>query len=323
MEYYLIDYLIDEGYANTESSAYKILSVISEEFYEYLLSEALTPEERERRRRENRARRIELGIAGRSDDEKLERLLKVAGRRTTGSGGQVMSRTMETHTGANIPEREKKHTDEITVNFNRATKNLKDDRKTKEGRENEAKKPTKMPTAIGADGKPMIQKSQDIGADNTQELGGKRGRGDIRSAPVQSSNSTRRQVWQGSGGSFQSYGDNPSGSTGAVRRGGTTQKKPQTSQPQVQRTTPSGRPVRVRQLPTQQPTRATTARRKPETPTPNPSTSPRKLTQQELEIQNRTTPTNPSMRASRSTATKRRIGAGSQQFLGIKRQNPQ
>jgi hypothetical protein len=57
MEDYLIDYLIDEGYANTEGSAYKILEVISDGFYEYLLSEALTPEERASRRRQIETRR--------------------------------------------------------------------------------------------------------------------------------------------------------------------------------------------------------------------------------------------------------------------------
>jgi hypothetical protein len=57
MEEYLIDYLIDEGYANTEGSAYKILEVISEGFFEYLLSEALTPEERASRRKDIETRR--------------------------------------------------------------------------------------------------------------------------------------------------------------------------------------------------------------------------------------------------------------------------
>jgi hypothetical protein len=57
MEEYLIEYLIDEGYANTEGSAYKILEVISEGFYEYLLSEALTPEERASRRKDIETRR--------------------------------------------------------------------------------------------------------------------------------------------------------------------------------------------------------------------------------------------------------------------------
>jgi hypothetical protein len=57
MEDYLVDYLIDEGYANTEGSAYKILEVISEGFYEYLLNEALTPEERASRRKQIETRR--------------------------------------------------------------------------------------------------------------------------------------------------------------------------------------------------------------------------------------------------------------------------
>jgi hypothetical protein len=51
MEEYLIAYLIDEGYANTESSAYKILDVISEGFYEYLLNEAETAAQQTARRR--------------------------------------------------------------------------------------------------------------------------------------------------------------------------------------------------------------------------------------------------------------------------------
>lgn len=51
MEEHLAYYLINEGYAVDESSAYKILDVISESFYEYLLSEAETDVERTSRRR--------------------------------------------------------------------------------------------------------------------------------------------------------------------------------------------------------------------------------------------------------------------------------
>lgn len=63
MDYLIVDYLISEGYVNSESSALKIIDVISEGFYEYLITEALTPEERAARRAEIKRRREENRIA--------------------------------------------------------------------------------------------------------------------------------------------------------------------------------------------------------------------------------------------------------------------
>lgn len=70
MEEQLIAYLLDEGFVNSESSAYAVLDVISESFYEYLLNEVLSPEEIARRRRVNLERRQQLGTTGRSEEER-------------------------------------------------------------------------------------------------------------------------------------------------------------------------------------------------------------------------------------------------------------
>lgn len=71
MENQLIDYLINEGFADSESSALVILDVISESFYEQLLWEVVGDADyRAQRRAENQRNRQRLGTTGRTDVER-------------------------------------------------------------------------------------------------------------------------------------------------------------------------------------------------------------------------------------------------------------
>jgi hypothetical protein len=158
MEDYLIDYLIDEGYANTEGSAYKILEVISEGFYEYILSEALTPEQRAAGRARVAATRRARGIPEPSAERTAEIMGNVRQRKapSASSGGRPTSTTMRTASGASLPttgrrqelgseRRDTRTADEI----------LSRDRRSLSGREREQSRPTASPTFRNAEGKPQ------------------------------------------------------------------------------------------------------------------------------------------------------------------------
>jgi hypothetical protein len=158
MKEQLIDYLIDEGYANTESSAFKILSVISEEFYEYLLSEALTPEQRAEGRARTARRRAQLGIPEPSAEQTAETMgrIRQRGASSAAAGGRPSSTSMRTSTGASLPETGRRQVLGREARTERqADEILSRDRRTRRGRESEQSRPTASPTFRNAEGKPQ------------------------------------------------------------------------------------------------------------------------------------------------------------------------
>lgn len=284
MEHYLIDYLIDEGYANTESSAYKILSVISEEFYEYLLSEAETDEQkRDRRRREIRR------TFGRAESERRREENRAIDPYNSRTGAQ---QDRPSPRGGELPTRGQLARDSAANRILAATP------------ENPNRPHRKVTSNTGA---PLISQSDRSALTTTFR--------DVRSGQkpsqvFQPNISSSINVGSGSASTRLSRDESDEFSRGTT----SGKKKPQTSQPQTQLTTPSGRPVRVRQ----EPTRATTARRKPQpqSPTQTSSTPQRKPTPQELERQNRPKPTNPSARVAKPVNPTRLA-------TGITRRRPQ
>ena len=158
MEHYLIDYLIDEGYANTEDSAYRILEVISEGFYEYLLSEALTPEEKAAGRARVAAARRARGIPELSAERTAEIMSNIRQRKapSAAAGGRPSSTTMTTSTGASLPSTgRRQETGSERQSTIRADRILSQDRRTPSGREREQSRPTASPTFRNAEGKPQ------------------------------------------------------------------------------------------------------------------------------------------------------------------------
>lgn len=294
MEYYLIDYLIDEGYANTESSAYKILSVISEEFYEYLLSEAETDEQKRARRRREISRTFGRAESARRREE--NRAIDPYNSRTGAQQDRPSPR------GGELPTRGQLARDSAANRILAATP------------ENPNRPHRKVTSNTGA---PLISQSDRSALTTTFR--------DVRSGQkpsqvFQPNISSSINVGSGSASTRLSRDESDEFSRGTT----SSKKKPQTSQPQAQRTTPSGR---VRKLPRQEPTRATSARRKPQpqSPTQTSSTPQRKPTPQELERQNRPKPTNLSAGVAKPVTTTRLatgITRRRPQITGIQPQNP-
>lgn len=267
MEHYLIDYLIDEGYANTEGSAYKILSVISEEFYEYLLNEALTPEQRAAGRARVAAARRARGIPEPSAERTAEMMGRIRRRKPTARGGNLQSTTtrkgtMRTPEGAHLPDTRDSNGPTIVDTRDRETTGrLNTDRDTEGGQENETKRPTKMPSHRDVFGNEKPNNSVDRGADSTRTMGGRQGRGlEAGQTPMQTTQNRNsvnvgafsREPGTGSGQS-QRYSDTPSiGNSSSSKKKG----RQQTTQPPE---TASGNPVRRRVLPSEA-TRPTTQR---------------------------------------------------------------
>jgi hypothetical protein len=276
MEDYLIDYLIDEGYANTEGSAYKILEVISEGFYEYLLNEALTPEQRAAGRARVVAARRARGIPEPSAERTAEIMGRIRSRKPTARGGYRQSTetprgTMRTPEGAHLPDtRDTKGPTIVVTRDRETTRRLNIDRENEGGQENETKRPTKMPTHRDVFGNEKPNNSVDRGADSTRTMGGRQGRGlGAGQTPMQTTQNRNsvnvgafsREPGTGSGQS-QRYSDTPSnGNSSSSKKKGPQQ----TSQPPE---SASGNPVRRRVLPSEA-TRSTSQR--PTTPRKNPS----------------------------------------------------
>jgi len=221
MEEQLIDYLIDEGYTNTESSAFKILSVISEEFYEYLLNEALTPEQRAAGRARTARRRSQLGIPEPSAQRSAEIMGNIRQRGAPSAGARPSSTSMRTSTGASLPETGRRQVLRRETQAERnANEILSQDRRTVSGRAREQSRPTASPTFRNAEGKPQ---ELNVTAHSGQSFTMIDPKSTIGKPSVQSTNWTRRDVGVGPNVSRQGssvYSDklpNPS------RR---TQKKP-------------------------------------------------------------------------------------------------
>ena len=230
MEHYLIDYLIDEGYANTESSAHKILSVISEGFYEYLLSEALTPEQRAAGKARVAAARKARGIPEPSAERTAEMMgrIRKRGAPSAAAGGRPTSTTMATSSGASLPSTGRRQELGRETRATRAADEiLSRDRRTVSGRRNETgtetqqARPTASPTFRNAEGKPQelnitAHPGQSFTMIDPKSTQGK--------PAVQTTQWTRRDVGVGAQASRQGssiYSDNIPNPT---RR---TQKKPQ------------------------------------------------------------------------------------------------
>jgi hypothetical protein len=72
MELYIAEYLVENGFANNMVSALKILNVVSDDWYNELINEVLTPEERAAKRAASQERRRMLGIPQTNADTSAE-----------------------------------------------------------------------------------------------------------------------------------------------------------------------------------------------------------------------------------------------------------
>jgi hypothetical protein len=195
MEEHLIYYLIDEGYANTESSAFKILSVISEEFYEYLLNEVLTPEEKAAGRARTARRRAQLGIPEPSVERTAQIMGNIRQRGTPSAGGRPSSTSMRTSTGTSLPETGRRQPLRREAQVERqADVILSQDRTTRRGRESEQTRPTASPTFRNAEGKPQ---ELNVTAHSGQSFTMIDPKSVIGKPSVQTTNWTRRDVGVG------------------------------------------------------------------------------------------------------------------------------
>jgi hypothetical protein len=148
MELYIAEYLVENGFANDMVSALKILKVVSDDWYDELINEVLTPEEKAARRAASQERRSMLGISQTNVDQSAAIRAGIRSRGASSSGGRVQSRTMNLSTPGQGRE---------TTAQQRTTQQadaiLRRNRSTGAGREAEAKRPTASPTFVGSGGR--------------------------------------------------------------------------------------------------------------------------------------------------------------------------
>jgi len=93
MELYIAEYLVENGFANDMVSALKILHVASDDWYDELLDEALSPKEKARRRAASQQRRQMLGIPQTNVDQSAEIRARIRERQPSGLGGRAQTPT--------------------------------------------------------------------------------------------------------------------------------------------------------------------------------------------------------------------------------------
>jgi hypothetical protein len=135
MELYIAEYLVENRFADDIVSALKILKVVSDDWYNELINEVLTPEEKAAKRAASQERRRMLGIPQNNVDTSAEIRAGIRSRGASSSGGRVQSRTMNLSTPGQGRE------------------TTAQQRSTGAGRESEAKRPTASPTFVGPGGR--------------------------------------------------------------------------------------------------------------------------------------------------------------------------
>lgn len=148
MELYIAEYLVENGFANDMASALKILNVVSDDWYNELINEVLTPEERAAKRAASQERRRMLGIPQTNVDQSAEIRAGIRNRGASSSGGRVQSRTMNLSTPGQGRE-----TTAQQRTAQQADAILRRNRSTGAGKEAEAKRPTASPTFVGPGGR--------------------------------------------------------------------------------------------------------------------------------------------------------------------------
>ena len=148
MELYIAEYLVENGFADNIVSALKILNVISDDWYNELINEVLTPEEKAAKRAASQERRRMLGIPQTNVDQSAEIRAGIRNRGASSSGGRVQSRTMNLST----PGQGRETTAQQRTG-QQADAILRRNRSTGAGREAEAKRPTASPTFVGSGGR--------------------------------------------------------------------------------------------------------------------------------------------------------------------------
>ncbi len=148
MELYIAEYLVENGFANDMVSALKILNVVSDDWYNELINEVLTPEERAAKRAASQERRRMLGIPQTNVDQSAEIRAGIRNRGASSSGGRVQSRTMNLSTPGQGRE-----TTAQQRTAQQADAILRRNRSTGAGIEAEAKRPTASPTFVGPGGR--------------------------------------------------------------------------------------------------------------------------------------------------------------------------
>jgi hypothetical protein len=148
MELYIAEYLVENGFANNMVSALKILNVVSDDWYNELINEVLTPEERAAKRAASQERRRMLGIPQTNADTSAEIRAGIRNRGASSSGGRVQSRTMNLSTPGQGRE-----TTAQQRTAQQADAILRRNRSTGAGKEAEAKRPTASPTFVGPGGR--------------------------------------------------------------------------------------------------------------------------------------------------------------------------
>lgn len=148
MELYIAEYLVENGFANDMVSALKILKVVSDDWYDELINEVLTPEEKAAKRAAAQERRRMLGISQTNVDQSAAIRERIRSRGASSSGGRVQSRTMNLSTPGQgrettAQQRTGQQADDI----------LRRNRSTGAGREAEARRPTASPTFVGPGGR--------------------------------------------------------------------------------------------------------------------------------------------------------------------------
>jgi len=98
MELYIAEYLVENRFADDIVSALKILKVVSDDWYNELINEVLTPEEKAAKRAASQERRRMLGIPQNNVDTSAEIRAGIRSRGASSSGGRVQSRTMNLST---------------------------------------------------------------------------------------------------------------------------------------------------------------------------------------------------------------------------------
>jgi len=151
MELYIAEYLVENRFANDMVSALKILHVASDDWYDELLDEALTPEQKAEKRRQRAERMRQLGKTEPTPEQSALLRQSARQRGASSSGGRVQSRTMNLST----PGQGRETTAQKTAT-QRADTILGKDRSTSVGREAESKRPTAQPTFVGPQGRQRL-----------------------------------------------------------------------------------------------------------------------------------------------------------------------
>lgn len=148
MELHIAEYLVENGFANDMVSALKILKVASDDWYDELIDEALSSDEKAQRRAASQERRRMLGIPQTNVDQSAQIRAGIRNRGASSSGGRVQSRTMNLSTPGQGRE-----TTAQQRTAQQADAILRRNRSTGAGREAEAKRPTASPTFVGPGGR--------------------------------------------------------------------------------------------------------------------------------------------------------------------------